>query len=119
MGRKLALKDYPSILAGDMSLASIVGPSSSVSQFDTLSYTFTWSGGQLTNGTIGIQYSLDGFIWHDLDFATIILLSAASGDHQLLITETPFSFARPVYTRTNGSATGTLKVELSANSKGA
>lgn len=119
MSRKNLLKDFPSILAGDMSQVSIVGIATSIAQFDLASYTFSWTGGAATNGNIGIEYSLDNVVWHSLDFKTTIPTDTASGSHQLLITEITFPYARPRYDQVNGASTGTLKVELSCSTKGA
>ena len=118
MGRKNQVKDFVSI-NGSMSSASLSGASTTVNQFDVLNYLVTWTDGQLTNGEISIQVSLDNLKWVDLDFGSVISINGSTGNHQLLISEVSFNFARPVFTRTNPSATGALKVELFATNKGA
>ena len=102
-----------------MSQVSLIGAATTVNQFDTLSYFFKWSGAQATNGSISIQASLDGITYWDLDFLTTISTDGVSGTHQLLITKVSFNFARPVYTRVNAGATGSLSVELFATGVGA
>ena len=119
MGRKNLVKDFVSINAGALSNASLKGVSTVLNQFDILSYIFTWTGGQTTNGDIGIEASLDNITWFPLDFSVTMSLNAVSGNHQLLIKDVAFSYARPFYTRTNGSASGTLTVELFSTNKGA
>lgn len=131
MGRKNVLQDFVSVVSGDMSIApatisgtttqvSIIGPSTHVINFDLFSYVLTWSGGQTTIGNVGILYSMDNVVWHDLDFGGVIAITGTSGDCQLLVKENPgFSYARPYYARTNSGATGSLRIELSASNKGA
>ena len=118
MSRKLIVKDFKAISAGDMSTDSIIGTQTVVNQHDTVVYNFTWSGGQTVNGNIGIDASLDGSTWFPLDFGTTIVTSAVSGLHQLFIQTVGFNYTRPTYTRTNGSASGTLNVELFCSNLG-
>ena len=119
MGRKNIVYNYKPIVAGDMSDGSITGDKSTVAQYDTVTYKFKWSGGQATNGDIGVEYSDDEVNWDDLEFGTTITLDGASGSHRLIINEVGFKFTRPKYTRTNGSATGALEVSEFATNKGA
>lgn len=117
--RKNIIYNFKPIVAGNMASASLTGLQTDVSQFDSVTYEFAWTGGQVTNGNIGIQYSKDGQNWVDLDFTAIVTTDGASGDHRLIITEIGFQFTRPIYTRTNAGATGTLNVSIFASNKGA
>lgn len=119
MGRKNLVYNFKPLVDGDLSQATLTGTLTDVSQFDTVTYDFSWSGGQSSNGTIGIQYSRDNVTWTALDFGTTISLGAVSGTHSLVITEIGFQYVRPYYIRTNGSATGLLNISLFATNKGA
>ena len=119
MSRKNLIYDFKPLTAGDMSQASLVGLQTDVSAFDSITYNVTWTGGQTTNGIIGVQYSKDGLTWYLLDFGATIALNTDSDSHRLVITEVGFKFTRPVYTRTNGSATGTLDISIFCTTKGA
>lgn len=123
MGRKNQIQPFTSIgsadVSGDMSLASITGSETVVSQTDVVQYQVEWTGAQATNGTIAIEASIDGLSWFELDFGSLIPLNGASGDHQIIIQQVSFVKVRPVYTRTNVSATGTLTVKLFATTVGA
>lgn len=119
MGRKNILKDYVSVVSGNMASTSFQGPITTVNQFDVLSYFFEWSGGQATNGNIGLMVSLDNKSFYQLDFGQNIPTNSTSGEHQLLVKDVSFNYCYPFYTQTNGSATGTMKIELFATNKGA
>lgn len=117
MGRKTQIKPFKLMNAQDISVASVTGADSTVEQTDIAMMNVSWSGGQATNGDITIE-AFDGFAWHPLDFGATISLDGASGNHQLLI-DVSFQKLRPVYTRTNASASGALDVSIFATSKGA
>lgn len=102
-----------------MSQASIIGDTTHVAQHDTVTYHTAWSGGQLTNGDLTIEASLDGETWETLDFGATMSLDGASDADRAIINEVGFSYVRPVYTRTNALATGTLNVSVFASNKGA
>ncbi len=119
MSRKNLIYNFKPIVNGDMTQSSLTGSATDISQFDTVTYDFLWSGGQSSNGTIGVQYSRDNINWYNLDFGTTISLGTVSGDHNLVITEVGFQYARPYYTQTNGSATGLLNVTIFCTTKGA
>jgi hypothetical protein len=125
MSRKQQIQPYQAIDAGNLSDASITGQETVVFQTDVVEYLVTWSGGQATNGNIKIQASHDNSkatpasSWFDLDFGSTISLDGASGNHQLIISQVSFAKVRPVYTRTNGSASGSLNINLIATTKGA
>lgn len=119
MGRKNLVTDYRPIDGGDMSLSSITGNHSDVSQFDTVTYEVNWSGGQATNGTLAIQYSKDGSVWRNLPLDGVPALDTASDSHLIIINEIGFKYLRPVYTRVNPSASGSLTVGIFQTNKGA
>lgn len=119
MGRKNILYRYDSIDEADMSQASIVGNPTSVSGFDTVTYLATWTGGQATNGDLGIETSMDeGETWQELDFGATINTDGAADYVRMIITEIGFGMIRPKYTRTNGGATGLLTVKIFGTNKG-
>lgn len=111
--------DYVSVAAGDMSQATITGNQTNINNFDVASYFFSWTGGQTTNGTLGIEVSMDGTNFSLLDFGATINADGVSGNHRLVITEVCFKFARPKYTKVNGSASGSMKIEMFATIRGA
>lgn len=122
MGRKNLVYNFKPIEAGDMTLASITGKETDVAQMDSVTYEFSWSGGNTQNGDISVEYSRDTKepkTWKALDFGATIDTNGASGAHRLIITEIGFQFVRPVYDRTNVAATGTMEVSLFATNKGA
>ena len=119
MSRKNIVYNFKPLVDGDMSLASMTGEISTVSQFDTVTYEATWTGGQATNGTIDIEYSKDGLIWHNLDFGATIGTIGASDTHRMVIIEIGFKFTRPKYTRTNISASGVINFSVFCTNKGA
>lgn len=116
--RKNLVKDFKAINAQTMTAASIVGAETVINQHDTVNYVFSWSGGNTTNGNIGVEASLDGVTWFALDFGSTINTDGAAGTHQLIIETIGFNLTRPIYTRTNAAATGTLTAELFASNKG-
>lgn len=120
MGRKNILYSFTAINEADMSQASIVGQATNVAGFDTVTYLATWSGGQATNGDIGMETSLDeGKTWHDLDFGAIIDTDGAQDYARIIINEIGFGLIRPKYTRTNAGATGLLTMKIFGTNKGA
>lgn len=122
MGRKNLIYNFKPLVSGDMSSTSLTGAVTDVSQFDTITYDFQWTGGQTTNGSIGIQYSRDLYeprVWRDINFGSTVTTDGASGGNQFIINEIGFQFTRPIYTRTNGSASGALNIAITATNKGA
>lgn len=119
MGRKNLVYDYKPINAEDMSQASITGQQSDVSQYDVVTYEVSWSGGQVTNGNIEIEYSKDGQVWKTLPLDGTPALNTASDTHLIIITEIGFKYLRPKYTRTNALASGSLTVGIFQTNKGA
>ena len=108
------------ISEGALSDATITGEETTVAQTDVVQFVVAWESGQASNGDIAIEAWLNNETgWFVLEFGATISLDGASGNHQLIIQQVSFKKVRPVYTRTNGSATGTLNVAIFATSKGA
>lgn len=105
---------------GDLSSATITGNETHVGQTDVVQFAAVWTGGQATNGDLTIEAWINESTgWLTLEFGATISLDGASGNHQLIIQQVSFKKVRPVYTRTNGSATGTLEIAIFATSVGA
>ena len=119
MGRKNLIYNFKPLIAGDMTQAILTGAVTDISQFDIVTYDFSWSGGQVTNGNISIQYSRDGVTWTTLDFGSLIGLNSSSGNHTLIIDEVGFQFVRPVFTRTNVASSGLLDIAVFCTTRGA
>lgn len=120
MGRKQIIQPFTAVDAGNLSDASITGSETNVEQTDVAQYVAIWSGGQATNGDLKVQGYLNDITgWFDLDFGATISLDGASGNHQLIIQQVSFKKIRPVYTRTNASASGSLNIVVFATTKGA
>lgn len=120
MGRKQIIYDFLAVNAEDMSQASVVGEVTTVGQLDVVTYNVEWTGGQLTNGNIAIEFSNDkGATWKELGFGSVPALDAATGHHELIIQAIGFDLLRPKYTRTNAGATGALTIKVFGTTKGA
>lgn len=103
--------------------SSATSAATNTEQLDKASIVVEWTGtapvGVLTVEGRSFQNSTNGPIassWVTLDFDTIDI-TGASGSHQLLFNELPFSEIRLVYTRTSG--TGSLTAILTAKTTGA
>lgn len=116
-GGKLARKDvitnYP--LYGtsgcDMS-ASQTSNYVNVQNFDNVGVIITWAGATSPVGIVTFEVSNDydpvlrvAGTWIALDFGSSISVSGASGDHEISMTNLPFTWMRSKYTRTSGSGT--------------
>jgi hypothetical protein len=120
MGRKTQIEPYLTIGSGDLSLTTITGNETTVAQTDVVEFTVAWSGAQATNGDIVIEaWSDDITGWIPLDFGAIISLDGASSNHKLIIQQVSFKKVRPIYTRTNATASGVLNIVVYATTKGA
>lgn len=122
MGRKNIVYDFKPVVDQDMSQALIIGKESTVAQFDSVTYEFSWEGGQAINGDLAIEYTRDENepkTWKELDFGTIVNTNGASDTHRFIITEVGFKYTRPKYTRQDAGAAGTLNVSVFATNKGA
>lgn len=119
MGRKQQIQPFKSVTNGNLSSATIVGIETIVAQTDVVQYDVEWTGASLTSGDISIEATLDGVVWFLLDFGSTISLAGASGNHQLIIKQVSFVKTRPVFTRTNPAASGTINITVFATTVGA
>lgn len=89
-----------------------------VQNLDSASIFVEWSGASSPVGTVTVQ-ARNGAAgtWYTLDFGASIDVSGASGNHQLVFNEMPFTDIRLVYTRSSGS--GPLTATISAKTVGA
>jgi hypothetical protein len=76
-----------------------------------------WTGSSPV-GTITIEAKNGGGgTYRALDFGSAISISGASGNHEIILNEMPFTHLRIVYTRSSGS--GSLTANVTFKSKGA
>lgn len=115
MSRKQVLYGYR--LYDSVSLASSQTSSEvEVGQADYGSIYIEWTGSspvgvitlQAKNGTNGTYRSLD--------FGSAISISGASGNHDLILNEMPFTHIKLLYTRASG--TGSMTASITTKSKG-
>lgn len=98
-------------VSGDMS-DDIVGPITEIANIDQVCYYVAWTSADAV-GIISIQGSVDGTNFEDLTFTTPLAQpDSNNGSYLVNLALLPFSYIRPVYTRTSGS--GDLVVSLSA-----
>ena len=121
MGRKHVSRPYKVTDQGDMS-ANITSESTSVEQFDFLSYRLTWGGGAGVDGSFFIEVSDDegedaAKNWIELDFGQTLPVVTDTGDDYILIKDVHFKYARVKYSRVAG--TGSIDITLKAGTKGA
>jgi hypothetical protein len=122
MSERPLIKQYPSILNGDMS-GNITGLPSIIMRIPMISYSFSWSGSSPV-GTISIQVSNDysenamgqvqnAGTWNNLPLVyngssvTVVPLSGSSGNGFIDVDSLAGYAIRPVYNFTSG--TGTLQ----------
>jgi len=120
MGRKHLVKSYKMLDSADIS-ANVTSESTNVLNVDTASITLEWTG-TAPVGTVEIEATNDETTsasptWVSLDFGSVISVSGASGNHQLIMTELPFVAIRVKYTSTSG--TGNLTATLTMKTTGA
>lgn len=116
MGRKSVLKSYKIFDAQSLAATVSSNPTSCIN-LDKASIHVVWTG-TAPVGVLTVQArngELDA--WYDLDFGAVISVSGASGEHQIVFNEMPFTDIRLVYTRTSG--TGSLTATISAKVVGA
>jgi len=118
MGRKNIVYDFKPIDEADMSQARIEGATSTVAQFDEVTYHFEWSGADVGGVTFGVEYKLsEKGSWYPLDFGSVIDTDTADGMHRLVIQSVGFKFLRPISENVTGG--GTLTVHSFCSNKGA
>lgn len=116
MGRKHIINPYLVTEQGDMS-ADITSKSTSVEQFDFISYRLVWGGGAGVDGSFSVEVSDDDATWVALDFGQTLPVSTNTGDDYILIKDVHFKYARVKYSRVAG--TGNIDITLKAGTKGA
>jgi len=115
LARKNVLKSFKMIDAGDLS-GNITSDITSVINLDKASIVLAWSG-TAPSGTIEIQArNGENEAFRALDVGATITVSGNSGDHRIILTETPFTDIRLVYTATSGS--GSLDAVITAKQVG-
>jgi hypothetical protein len=116
MSRKNVLKSYKMLDAADIS-ANASSPETSVINTDKASIHVVWSGSSPV-GTLVVQAKNGEFdSWYTLDFGSAISISGSSGEHSIVLNETPFERIKLVYTATSG--TGTLNAVITMKTTGA
>ena len=116
MARKHVVYGYDAFDAVSLS-SSQTSAEIEVGQTDYGSIYIFWTGSS-PSGTIEVQAKNGAAgTYRPLDFGATISISGASGNHELILTEMPFTYIRLVYTRSSGSGSMTANVTL--KSKGA
>jgi hypothetical protein len=119
---KSLVRPFKSIADGDMA-NNIIGKATSLERVDNVMFFIEWTGtapvGILNIQFLKIEQATDGSpsdIWSNLSFGgltgTDISITGNSGSHTIVLTQTPFSKVKPVYTATSGS--GTLNITIVA-----
>lgn len=98
----IALFNDPLIVAASMG-ATITSASLYIGEARTISAQFTWSAGSSPVGAFSIQCSNDNTSFADVASSSV---SGSSGTALINFDVPGFYYARIVYTRTSGSATG-------------
>lgn len=89
-----------------------------VKQTDKSSIHITWSGGSSPNIDVYLQVrNGEADSWRNIDFGSVPNISGASGEHELVLNEMPFSDFRLFLDRASGSAT--VSANFTAKSLGA
>lgn len=116
MGRKSVVPGFK--LVDSQSLASnITSDVVSVKNLDQASIHLEWSG-VFPVGAVTIEArNGEQDVWYELDFGSSIDISGASGNHQIVFNQMPFSDIRLQYSATSGS--GTLDAFITAKVVGA
>lgn len=115
MARKSVLKSYKMINSGDLS-SDITSSETSVINLDKASIVIAWTGSSPV-GTIEVQArNGDQDTWRALDLGAAVSVSGNSGNHRIVLNETPFTDIRIVYTASSG--TGTVDAIITAKQVG-
>jgi hypothetical protein len=76
-----------------------------VAQTDNGSIHISWSNGSTPNIDIYLQVKNgEADSWRSLSFGSVPNISGASGEHELILNELPFTIARLFFDRASGSA---------------
>lgn len=109
--RKNVVKSYDMLSAASMA-SDQTSAATNVINMDKASIHVSWTGSSPV-GTLSVQArngELDS--WYDLDFGGVISVSGASGDHQIILNELPFTDIRLTYTATSGSGSITARISM-------
>lgn len=116
MGRKNVVRSFKMIDAGNLASA-ITSTVVNVINLDQASIHIEWAG-TAPVGTFTVEArNGEEDSWYALDMGGAISISGASGDHQLVFNQMPFTDIRLVYAATSG--TGSVDAFISAKVVGA
>lgn len=115
MARKHLIYSFP-MIDGTIN-STTTSPSSKVDQLDKASIDLKWSASTLVATATVEAKNGDQADWRALDFGSAITVSGASGAHEILLVEMPFTDLRLVLTVSAGS--GDLSAVLTSKSVGA
>ncbi len=116
MARRHVVRGYALLTSADLS-TTLTSATTNVTSTDKASIIVEWSG---TSGTATVTVEArnsDKDSWVTLSFGSAITISGASGDHQLILNETPFEEVRLIVTPSG--STGSVSARLQMNSVGA
>lgn len=127
MSRKHSLPPHDMLLEDDMS-AAVTSPPTNVSQIDQCVIIASWTGSAVGSFTVeGAQVPSTqlransplpaSITWTALDFGAPIEAAGVDDEHQLVLTQIPFTHIRVVFTPTSGS--GSLSARISGKTVGA
>ncbi len=116
MSRKNVVSSYSMINAGSLA-GNITSSTTNVLNLDKASIHLSWSGSSPAGTLVVEARNGDNDDWYELDFGSTISISGASGDHQIVFNELPFTSIRLVYTRSSGS--GSLDAIITSKTIGA
>lgn len=116
MARKNLIPSFKLIDAEAMD-GNITSEVVNVQNMDIASIHLAWSAGSTPVGTVTVQARNGASdTWYDLDFGSAISVSGNSGDHQIILSEMPFTDIKVTYTRSSGD--GTLNGYITAKQIG-
>lgn len=123
MSRKNVVDAFDMIVDGDMSANITQSTFTDVRFLDNANIRVTWDAGGTPVGTLVIQAKQvkqgrpeEAADWFDVDFNTTIVIDNTATEHQIHLTQLPFTHIRVKYIRTSG--TGTLNARLTARQIG-
>lgn len=116
MGRKHVVHSYAMFDDVDIS-TNQTSSTTNVEQLDQATIHISWTGSSPVGEIIVDARNGSADSWYQLDFGSSIAISGASGDHQILFKEMPFTDIRLRYVFTSG--TGSLTARLTMKSVGA
>jgi hypothetical protein len=118
MARKNLIHSYALFSAESPVTTTSTSSSTNVEQLDYASIDFQWASSDLV-ATVEVQAKNGkNGDWRALDFGGTISVSGASGSHEILMTQMPFTDLRMTITVTGGSS-GEVDAVITAKSEGA